>query len=388
MAMVKALNSLLVRVEALTVVMMLILLSLTAIDNVCAQGQDSEEDLTRILSELDFNAVKQHVKHLSSLGSRMTGYLGSYRAASYIAETLRSYGLEVELHNYSIAMPIEEECYIEALEPDRIRVKAHMLWPNGVSLGLTPVDGLVGRLIYAGDGELEEIRGKPLGGSIVLLEFNSGLNWIELVNLGARAVVFIEPRDTTHIESLKKTVPVSLPIPRVYVNATVGGILKRLAEREATVRLTLRASWRQVEGVNVIGKLKGREMPSEVIVISAHYDSWSVVPAVSPGTEESLGVASLLELARVFSLHRPLRTIWFVAFSGYWQAVAGATEWVEAYAFKEEVLNGSLKLWIQLDLDLSTDSDAIEALYTTPPGFYAGTAEFASAFTPFSLIMQ
>ncbi|MBS7618867.1 M28 family peptidase, partial [Candidatus Bathyarchaeota archaeon] len=35
------------------------------------------------------------------------------------------------------------------------------------------------------------------------------------------------------------------------------------------------------------------------IALMAHYDSVSVVPALSPGAEEAIGVASLLELARL-----------------------------------------------------------------------------------------
>jgi hypothetical protein len=79
--------------------------------------------------EPDIAAILKHVEALSSLGSRLTGYEGCWLAAGYIASVLRSYGLEVRLHNYTVVVPVDKgsEVIIETRELDkRIRHKPHI----------------------------------------------------------------------------------------------------------------------------------------------------------------------------------------------------------------------------------------------------------------------
>ncbi|PKL61643.1 MAG: Zn-dependent exopeptidase M28 [Methanomicrobiales archaeon HGW-Methanomicrobiales-2] len=64
---------------------------------------------------------------------------------------------------------------------------------------------------------------------------------------------------------------------------------------------------------NVIATLPGSDNTSdEVVVVGAHYDSRSSDPARAPGaTDNGCGVAIVLELARVMSLHQFDRTVQF-----------------------------------------------------------------------------
>jgi len=38
----------------------------------------------------------------------------------------------------------------------------------------------------------------------------------------------------------------------------------------------------------------------QIIVIEGYYDSMSVVPSLAPGAESACGIATMLELARIF----------------------------------------------------------------------------------------
>jgi len=68
-----------------------------------------------------------------------------------------------------------------------------------------------------------------------------------------------------------------------------------------------------------------------------------VVPALAFSAHEALAPATLLELAKILSTQKPYRTVWFVFFSGHWQALAGAREFVERYYFGPEVASGLFK---------------------------------------------
>jgi hypothetical protein len=349
----------------------------------------SEPNFVDAISSINYSTIESHVRFFSSLNSRVTGYPGSYEAANYIIEKFKEYGIPVEVHNYSMAIPYDEGSYISVVSPSgkEINITAYALWPNGVQTSFSN-QGIIGKLVYVGSGSFEELRGKNLTDSIALMDFNSESNWILVTNFGAKAIVFIEPLETNYIESLKKTVPVPINVPRLYVNYSAGSFLKELAEKGVTIKVFPKMKWREIEAYNIIGIVKGEKWPNEIIVVSAHYDSWSVVPAVSPGAEDSLGVSSLLEIARYFSIHHPQRTIWFVAFSGYWEAITGETDWIEKYIYTTDVLNGSLKILLQIDLDFSTETNSVDLLYTSPPNWQGSQAEFGSLFAPIGSKIQ
>lgn len=71
---------------------------------------------------------------------------------------------------------------------------------------------------------------------------------------------------------------------------------------------------------NVIATIAGKEFPDEWILVSAHYDRW-----FEAAQDNSVGVAVMLELARVFASYTPRRSIMFVGI-GAEEAGIEATE--------------------------------------------------------------
>jgi hypothetical protein len=325
--------------------------------------------------EPDIAAILKHVEALSSLGSRLTGYEGCRLAAGYIASVLRGYGLEVRLHNYTVVVPVDKgsELIIEFRNGTKLALKAHALWPNGVNPSPTPPGGLEGPLLYAGTGSLSEFNGKPVKGSIVLMEYESGSNWLNAAKLGAKAVVFIGPEKVPpYFEALAKFLDTPLNFPRLYVPSSYGALLRRAAEEGATAVVVSRIAWEVVEATNVIGVLRGAV--NDAILVTAHYDSWSVVPALASSAHEALAPAFLLELARILSAQRPYRTVWFVFFSGHWQALAGAREFVETYYFGPEVESGAFKPVMLINVgDLDPRGFGLQLLRGGSGTFYATT---------------
>jgi hypothetical protein len=308
--------------------------------------------------------ISEHINTFSSLGSRVTGYPGSDAAAKYISEYFnKTLGLRVLVQDYPVVIPIDEGSYIEVLSPSYHNFSAHAFWPNYVQSSATSAEGISGKLVYVGEGDLESFDNENVEDSILLMDVNSGYNWLCGINLGAKAVVFVEG-EANRYEFSKKFLRNPIYVPRLYVSAEDGSILKSLAKTNAFVKIHSGMRYVNRTAKNIIGVLEGRS-PDNIVIISAHYDDWSAVPGKAPGADESSGVASLLELARYYSESPtpPYNTIWFVAFSGHWQGLAGSREFVEEFLFSPYVQQDSIKVWMQINLDLSSDSSQITPLY-------------------------
>jgi Zn-dependent M28 family amino/carboxypeptidase len=92
----------------------------------------------------------------------------------------------------------------------------------------------------------------------------------------------------------------------------------------------------------VRGEIRGDKYPDEVIILGAHHDTVGAMgmpPAVnSPGAcDNASAVSILIELARMYEVDRPSRTLWLCSFGGEERHLIGSS----AYA---RVLNEAREL--------------------------------------------
>jgi len=328
------------------------------------------------LLPLNFTRVEELAIKLSGFGSRVTGYPGYHKASDFIYGYLKGLGLHVINQTYKVLVPVEVEAYVEALEPFRVRVKAYSLYPNGVNPSSTPPEGVVGPLVYVGKGDLSSFDGKDVEGSIVVMEFNSQDNWLNAAKLGAKAVVFVEPEDTTYYECGKKFLDTPIGFPRLYVKRSDWELLKGAS----LVRVVSRVEWREVEAKNIVAVINGSS-PGDVIVVAAHFDSWSVVPGLASSKAEAVAPALLLELARYLKEKPPRYTVWLVFLSGHWQALAGARAFVENFLFGGDVASGKITVWGFIGLDkFASDSDGLQLLHASYYTTYGGNPIHSGGF--------
>jgi len=205
--------------------------------------------------------------------------------------------------------------------------------------------------------------------SIVLINFeNSGTKWINATMLGARVVIFIEPKasDTIRGEAENKFLTVPANIPRFWISRKDADEIKGILgedggiQNEVRVRITAQMNWQKRIGQNIRGFLEGSDpqLKDELVIIEAYYDSMSVVPAISPGADPTGGVATLLELARLFKKEefRPARSMLFLANSGHFQGLAGMR------AFMEGISQDSVRYMEDLRRDIYRDLFVFEEL--------------------------
>ncbi|MEM2427616.1 MAG: hypothetical protein QXD52_00050, partial [Candidatus Bathyarchaeia archaeon] len=171
--------------------------------------------------------VMRHVEFFSSVESRMTGYLGFYKASEYITEEFNKTLGNVVIEEFEVTAPIQHfaEIYIES--PERRVLKAYTFWPNLAESCSTSEDGLRGPLYYVGYGTLSEMNGKPIDGSIVLMELNNRWFWRIALNMGAKAAIFIEPEDSFRGDYWAKTLQIPINFPRLYITREDGEYLKK-----------------------------------------------------------------------------------------------------------------------------------------------------------------
>ncbi len=126
------------------------------------------------------------------------------------------------------------------------------------------------------------------------------------------------------------------PIPAVAVATEDAEAIHRwLQAGPVRVKLQLGCHTEpDVDSANVVGEIRGREKPAEVVLFGAHLDSWDLaVGAQDDGT----GVAMVLEAARLLARMKPRRTIRLVLFMNEENGGAGSKAYAEAHATEVHV---------------------------------------------------
>jgi len=86
-----------------------------------------------------------------------------------------------------------------------------------------------------------------------------------------------------------------------------------------------------VETANVVGEIRGREHPEQILVVGGHLDSWDLAQGTTDngsGTATTLGAADAI----MRSGQKPRRTIRFVLFTGEEQGLDGSFAYMKQHA--------------------------------------------------------
>ena len=155
-----------------------------------------------------------------------------------------------------------------------------------------------------------------------------------------KAVVFIEPETTIRGEAENKFLTVPANIPRFWISRTDADQLLELLDTAGSdnaipdfdpqplmVRLNSTMTWNARLGKIIRGFLEGSDpiLKDEMVVVTAYYDSMSVVPSLAPAPILRAESPRYWK-SRAFSAKRntaPGRSMLFVATDGHFQGLAG-----------------------------------------------------------------
>jgi len=315
------------------------------------------------------NGLVKHISFFSSLPERVSGTSSCITAANYIEASLRSAGIKnIQKEKFNVVIPVQE--HAEIIYGNK-KIPLESLWPNSIRTCTTPQEGITGNLLYCDKTGLKSLSGKDISGSIVVMDFNTDNLWLDISSLGSKAIVFIEPQDTSRAEAEKKFVSVPLNVPRFFLKKQYASEILKLASENKQILLSAKVSWEKKDSYNIYGAIEGTdpELKKEIIIIQSFYDSISVVPTIAPGAESSCGISALLELADYFSNNRPKRTIIFLATSGHFQSLKGISSFISEHMRITPQFKAKLKRPIEpkfvFCLDLTSQSDEIGLWHNT-----------------------
>jgi carboxypeptidase Q len=128
-------------------------------------------------------------------------------------------------------------------------------------------------------------------------------------------------------------------IPAAAVSAEDAERMQRIVDRGRRLRVRLKMEARfepDVESANVIGEIRGRELPDEVVLVGGHFDSWDVGAGAS---DDGVGCIVTWEAARIMKKLnlQPRRTVRVVLFTNEENGLRGGNAYRDRYkadAFK------------------------------------------------------
>jgi len=256
-----------------------------------------------------------------TIGNRLSGTPALERAIQWAAEEMKRDGLE-NVHTERVMVPkwVRGSESAEMVEPAR-----HPM----VMLGLgdsvaTPADGIQADVLTLHNFEELDSKASQVRGKIVLfnvpfttygetVRFRSG-GPSRAARYGAVAMLIRsvgqEGLRTPHTGALQYA-PDAPKIPAAAITTEDADRIQRLADRGSriVVRLKMEAHFEpDAESANVVGEIRGREKPDEIVVVSGHLDSWDVGAGATDDGGGCVVTWEALRLMKKLNL-RPRRTV-------------------------------------------------------------------------------
>lgn len=289
------------------------------------------------------------------VGHRLTGSEGAARAEQWGMVKMNSYGFEkVKLQPFQAPYWVRggtEKCVLD----------------NGRALNITALGGSIGTenpltaeiIEVAGTAYLKDLGRDQVEGKIVFINkpmnpklintFHAyggcaGERWsgaAKAAEYGAVGVIVrsltLRADDFPHTGSMgyNDTIP---KIPAVAVSTNDAHYLSQLLEKQkVTATLELSCENRGTTTAhNVLGEIRGKKYPEQIIVVSGHLDSWDIGEGAH---DDGAGVVQALEILRLFQAleYAPNYTIRCVMYMNEENGAEGAKAYARVVKENNEV---------------------------------------------------
>jgi len=292
-------------------------------DSPPAWVNDYQAPATRLIDEAtrDHFAWNRLALLTDTIGARLSGSPQLDRAIAWAVSEMKRDGLE-NVHTEKVMVPkwVRGNEGAEIISPSR-----HTLAMLGLgdSVG-TPRDGVEAAVVVIHGFEELEAHAQSLRGRIVLLNVpfttypetsryrRAGAS--RAARHGAVAVLVrsIGPDGLRLPHTGELSYAADVPrIPAAAISSEDADLIERISTRgeKVVVRLKMEAHLEpDVESANVVGELRGRERPDEIVVVGGHLDSWDVGAGA---TDDGGGCVVAMEALRIMNKLglRPRRTV-------------------------------------------------------------------------------
>jgi hypothetical protein len=335
-----------------------------------ARGQAVPANLISAQLKQDFGRINENARSsdfayerlrflCESIGPRLSGSEGATVAVSYVAKQMQNLGLDVHLEPVTVRHwqrgKEEAELIVYAGQSGHLHQRIAV-----TALGNTPAtpsDGIsAGIVVVESFDQLDSLPAEQIKGRIVLFNvaFDEGLAragaWDQAyfsavryrtqgparaARRGAIAVLVrsVGPDGTRLLHTGEAVFEAGDPqIPAGAITAEDASLIADLAgQGEVLMHLVLTPNDRPpIESANVIADLKGSEFPNQIVIVSAHLDSWDLGTGA---IDDGAGVVAAMDAIRIIKEinPHPKRTIRFIAWMNEENGGAGGVAYAKDY---------------------------------------------------------
>lgn len=307
------------------------------------------EAASKILPQvLGDSLMVENLRRLTDqVGGRVTGSPQMAKAVEWGVAAFRAAGIDVHTEKYTLPVTWSEgDTRLELFGPAQFPIHiASTGWSPA-----TPEGGVEAALVdVAGGTEEDFARAGTLKNAILLVHSEIGASWPDLFDEylrppgiiaralkgGAAAILWMGARERLlmyrHTNALVGNVD---KIPQaILAREDAMRLARAVASHPGQVRARLSMPNKvggPIDQENVIGEIRGREKPEEVVILAAHLDSWELGTGA---LDNGCNAALVIEAARAIKATGlvPRRTIRFVLFSGEEQGTVGSYAFVKAH---------------------------------------------------------
>jgi carboxypeptidase Q len=271
-----------------------------------------------------------------TFGNRLSGSKALEDAIQWAVDEMKKDGLE-NVHTEPVKVPFWVRGR-ESIEITAPRQRSLAMLGLGNSVG-TPADGIEGEVLVVRSFEELDANSARAKGRIVLynvpfttygetVQFRSnGPSRAAAAGAVAALVRSVGPPGLRlpHTGALRYADGVS-QIPAAANTTEDADLLQRMQDRGTPARVRLRMEAKflpDADSFNVVGELRGRELPDEVVVVGGHIDSWDVGTGSTDDGGGCIVTWEALRLMKKLNL-RPRRTVRVVLWTNEENGTRGA----------------------------------------------------------------
>jgi carboxypeptidase Q len=278
-----------------------------------------------------------------TFGHRLSGSQALEDAIDWAVEQMKKDGLE-NVRKEPVKVPhwVRGRESLEIVSPRRHSL---VMLGLGNSVGTAP-DGVEGELLIVRSFQELEAAADSVKGKIVLYNVPftaygetvrhraAGPSRAAALGAVAALVRSVGPPGlrTPHTGALNYD-PAAPQIPAAAITTEDADRLQRMADRGQTLRLRLKMEAKMLpdaDSFNVVGEIRGRERPEEVVVLGGHFDSWDVGTGSTDDGGGSVVTWEALRLMKKLNL-RPRRTVRVVLWTNEENGLRGGTAYRDRY---------------------------------------------------------
>jgi carboxypeptidase Q len=289
-----------------------------------------------------------------TFGHRLSGSRSLEDAIQWAVAEMKNDGLE-NVHTEPVKVPY----WVRGRESAEItspRSRPLVMLGLGNSIG-TPVDGIEAEVLVVHgfddlDGQSARVKGRIVLYNVPFTNYNETVLFrangpSRAAAHGAVAVLVrsVGPPGLRlpHTGALRYADGVA-HIPAAAITTEDADLLQRMQDRGTVPRVRLRMEAKflpDADSFNVVGELRGRERPEEVIVVGGHLDSWDVGTG---STDDAGGCVVTWEALRILKKLnlRPRRTVRVVLWTNEENGTRGANAYRDRY--RDQLANHVLML--------------------------------------------